>query len=46
MQCVYTFDHRFGDAGLSIKFLRIIKDYIEDPENFDLDKYEDAKPFS
>ena len=44
--CVVTLDHRYGDAGLALKFLRIIKDYVEDPEAFDIDKYEDSKPYS
>ena len=39
-------DHRYGDASLGMKFIRIIKDYVEDPENFNIDKYEDSKPYS
>ncbi len=46
MTCVVTLDHRYGDAGLALKFLRIIKDYIEDPEAFNIDKYEESKPYS
>jgi pyruvate/2-oxoglutarate dehydrogenase complex dihydrolipoamide acyltransferase (E2) component len=46
MTVIYTFDHRYGDAGLGVRFLRIIKAYIEDPENFNIDNYEEAKPFS
>lgn len=42
---VYTFDHRFGDAALSVKFCKIIKDFVEDPENFNIDKYPDSKPY-
>jgi pyruvate dehydrogenase E2 component (dihydrolipoamide acetyltransferase) len=40
LSTVYTFDHRFGDAALSQKFCKIIKAYVEDPENFDIDKFE------
>lgn len=46
MTCIVTVDHRYGDAGLALKFLRIIKDYVEDPEGFDNDKYEESKPYS
>lgn len=45
MKVVYTIDHRFGDAALGMKFMRIYKDYIEDPENFNLDSYQDAIPY-
>lgn len=46
MRCVNTYDHRFGDAGLTGKYFSILKDYIEDPENFNLDKYPDSIPYS
>ena len=46
MTSVYTFDHRFGDAALGIKFLRIIKEYIEDPDNFNLDKHIESTPYN
>lgn len=46
MTCVVTLDHRYGDACLALKLLKIIKDYVEDPEAFDIDKYEDSKPYS
>jgi pyruvate/2-oxoglutarate dehydrogenase complex dihydrolipoamide acyltransferase (E2) component len=39
MNCVYTVDHRFGDASVGIKYLNIVMDYINDPENFNIDKY-------
>ena len=39
MTTVFTVDHRFGDAALALKFLKIVKDYVEDPENFDIEKY-------
>jgi len=45
MSCVFTVDHRFGDASLSLKFIGIIRDYIEDPENFKLDNYPDSIPY-
>ena len=39
MTCVYTVDHRQGDAAILIQFLNIMKDLLEDPENFNPDKY-------
>lgn len=39
MKCVYTVDHRHGDAAILLQFIKIMKDYIEDPENFNADKY-------
>jgi pyruvate/2-oxoglutarate dehydrogenase complex dihydrolipoamide acyltransferase (E2) component len=46
MNVVYTMDHRFGDAALGIKFLNIIRDYVEDPDNFNADKYQAAPPYN
>lgn len=43
LSTTYSFDHRFGDAAVLIKCLNIVKDYVEDPENFNIDKYEDQK---
>lgn len=43
---VYTFDHRFGDAGIATKFIRIVKAYVEDPEGFDSNDYEETKPWA
>ena len=40
---VMTIDHRFGDAALLLKCLNLMKDYIEDPKNFNINKYEDSK---
>ena len=45
MNTVYTVDHRFGDAALGMKILNQIKDYVEDPENFNLENYKDAVPY-
>lgn len=45
LTAIFTYDHRFGDASLSLKFLKIIKDYVEDPENFNIDKYPDSPPW-
>lgn len=45
MNTVFTMDHRFGDAALGIKFLNIIKSYVEDPENFKLENFPDAIPY-
>ncbi len=39
MNTIYAVDHRFGDASIAIKFLNIIKDYVENPETFNIDKY-------
>jgi 2-oxoglutarate dehydrogenase E2 component (dihydrolipoamide succinyltransferase) len=42
---IYTFDHRYGDAAVGVRMLRVIKDYFEDPENFDYNKYPDNLPY-
>ncbi len=34
MTVVYTLDHRHGDAAVLLPFLKVIKDLVEDPENF------------
>jgi pyruvate dehydrogenase E2 component (dihydrolipoamide acetyltransferase) len=39
MTIVYTVDHRFGDAAVILLFLNIVKDILEDPDNFDQNKY-------
>ena len=39
MTVVYTVDHRFGDAAIIVQFCQIVKDFLEDPENFKADKY-------
>lgn len=39
MQCVYTVDHRYGDAAILLQFLKIMKDILENPEEFNADKY-------
>lgn len=39
MNSIYTIDHRFGDASIGIKFLNIIKDFLANPETFDIEKY-------
>lgn len=46
LNAVFTLDHRFGDASLVLKFFKIMKDYIEDPEGFNLDKYPDSIAYS
>lgn len=45
LRAVFTYDHRFGDAQTVIKFANIIKDYVENPENFDISKYTDSIPY-
>ena len=39
MTVVYTVDHRFGDAAVLHQFCQIVKDCLEDPENFDPNNY-------
>jgi pyruvate/2-oxoglutarate dehydrogenase complex dihydrolipoamide acyltransferase (E2) component len=46
MTTVWTFDHRYGDAAQAVKQIKIIKDYVEDPENFDISKYPEAPPYN
>ena len=41
MEVVYTFDHRFGDAGMADQSFQCLGAYIEDPENFDETKFKD-----
>mmetsp|Transcript_19197 Transcript_19197/g.18337 ORF Transcript_19197/g.18337 Transcript_19197/m.18337 type:complete len:148 (+) Transcript_19197:550-993(+) len=42
---VYTLDHRYGDASLTLRMFKILKEYIEDPESFNPDKYEPSVPY-
>ena len=37
MTSVYTFDHRYGDATVGMRFENIVKAYLNDPEHFDFD---------
>lgn len=46
MNTVWTIDHRFGDASMACKFINIIRDFIEDPENFTMDKYPVNPPYN
>lgn len=39
MTIVYSMDHRYGDAAILLQFFNIVKDILEDPENFDQKKY-------
>lgn len=39
MTIVYTLDHRFGDAAILVQFCKVVKDILEDPENFDPSKF-------
>lgn len=45
MNIVFTADHRYGDAAVGMKLMRLMKDYIENPEGFRLEKYETAVPY-
>lgn len=46
MNLVWTVDHRYGDASLATKFINIIRDFVEDPENFNVDKYPISLPYN
>ena len=46
MNCVFTLDHRYGDAALLIQFTKIIKDCMEDPESFNPDSYQQLTPYN
>lgn len=41
-QCVFTCDHRFGDAANIAPSIKIMKDYINNPEKFDPANYKDV----
>jgi pyruvate/2-oxoglutarate dehydrogenase complex dihydrolipoamide acyltransferase (E2) component len=45
MNTVWTIDHRYGDAALGVKFINIIRDFTEDPENFDINKYPNCQNY-
>ena len=45
MNCVHTLDHRYGDAAIAVKVLKIVKDYVENPETFNYDSYEESIPY-
>lgn len=45
MNTVWTIDHRYGDAALGLRFIRIFKDFTEDPDNFDINKYPDCRSY-
>ena len=41
MSTVWTIDHRFGDAAIAVNFIKIMKSYTEDPENFKIEAFPD-----
>jgi pyruvate/2-oxoglutarate dehydrogenase complex dihydrolipoamide acyltransferase (E2) component len=41
MNTVWTIDHRFGDAAIGVNFIKIVKAFAEDPENFNLEAFPD-----
>jgi pyruvate/2-oxoglutarate dehydrogenase complex dihydrolipoamide acyltransferase (E2) component len=45
MSTVWTIDHRFGDAAIGYNIIKIVKDYTEDPENFNIEKYPDYQAY-
>jgi pyruvate/2-oxoglutarate dehydrogenase complex dihydrolipoamide acyltransferase (E2) component len=36
---VLTCDHRYGDAALCKQSIKVIKDFVENPKEFDKSKY-------
>ncbi|CDW71716.1 2-oxo acid dehydrogenase acyltransferase [Stylonychia lemnae] len=42
MKTVWTIDHRYGDAAIAGRFVKIFKDYVENPQNFDISRYPDC----
>ena len=42
MTAVGTGDHRYGDAAVFTPFFKVIRDYIEDPANFDHKDHKDV----
>lgn len=46
MNTVWTIDHRYGDAALAMRFIKIIRDFAEDPENFDINKYPNLESYN
>jgi hypothetical protein len=45
MNYAFSLDHRYGDASLGVNLIKFIKEYFEDPENFNLDKFPDLLPY-
>ena len=41
-QCVFTCDHRFGDASSMNTALKVMRDFVEAPEDFDPTLYKDS----
>jgi pyruvate/2-oxoglutarate dehydrogenase complex dihydrolipoamide acyltransferase (E2) component len=41
MTTVWTIDHRYGDAALGLKIIKIVKDFTENPGDFDINNYPD-----
>lgn len=39
MNTVWTIDHRYGDAAIANNIIRVLKGYIEDPENFNIENF-------
>ncbi len=46
MTCAYTMDHRHGDAALFRPFAKVMKDLLENPENFKAENYPDSIPYA
>ena len=41
MNCTLSLDHRYGDGSMSMNFVRVMKAYFEDPENFKIESIPD-----
>lgn len=46
MSCVYTIDHRYGDAALFCTFGKIMKDCLENPEEFNPNNYQELPQYA
>ena len=46
MNVIYSIDHRYADASVGIKFLNIIKDFLDSPDTFKIDKYPQTTPYN
>ena len=46
MNTTWTVDHRFGDAAIACSFIKIVKGFTEDTENFNLESYPDNTSYT
>ena len=45
MTVVYTFDHRYGDAGLLGVFNKVMVGVLEDPDTFNANNYKELMSY-